>query len=307
MLNVPELKTKVISFMQRNGPSLPIAISKQINENMIFSGAVLSELVSNKKVMISNAKIGSSPVYYLPGQEYKLSQTLYPYMREIHKKAHDLIRKNVVLRDKELEPWQRVALRELKDFAVMLTLYDGDIFWRWYLTSDGEAEKLIKTHLGIKEEEPEKAEPETKEIEEKLEIVPQPAPQPKKVEKPSVKPSIKTDMPKKYEPREKQQIIKKQFDLGILTNFFNEKRIEVTDQKQIDKKEVNFRGEIDSNLGLIKIFIKFKDKKKISDSDLITAHNESMKLPLYFISTGDLTKKAQKYIEENFLLFEKLK
>ena len=32
MLNVPELKTKVISFMQRNGPSLPIAISKQIEE-----------------------------------------------------------------------------------------------------------------------------------------------------------------------------------------------------------------------------------------------------------------------------------
>ena len=78
--NVPELKTKILSFIQRNGPSLPIHISKQINENMKFAGAVLSELISNKKVLISNAKVGGSPVYYLPGQENKLSQVLYPHL-----------------------------------------------------------------------------------------------------------------------------------------------------------------------------------------------------------------------------------
>ena len=70
---------------------------------------------------------------------------------------------------------------------------------------------------------------------------------------------------------------------------------------------MNFKGETSSNLGSMKIFIKFKDKKRVSDSDFITAHNEAGKLPLYFISPGNLTKKAQKYIDENFLIFEKLK
>jgi len=285
MPNIPELKTKIISIIQRNGPSLPVQISKQINENIMFSGAVLSELVSNKKILISNAKIGSSPVYYLPGQEYKLSQVLYPHLKDIYKKAHDLVRKKVILRDKELEPWQRVALRESKDFAIMLNVTNGDIFWKWHLVSDQQAEELIKKYLGIKEKKPEPK----KEIE-------LPKQEPKKI-----------SVSRKPEQKEKQQILKKQLDPGILTEFFNEKQITISNQNQITKKEINFKGEMPSRLGLMKIFIKFKDKKRISDSDLITAHNESKRLLLYFISTGDLTKKAQKYIEENFLIFEKFK
>ena len=199
------------------------------------------------------------------------------------------------MKDNELEPWQRVALRELKDFAVMLNLTSGEIFWKWYLTSDSEAESIIKKILGIVEEkkiEPEKAEPEIKEPEIKEhedKIEPQKL---KKVEKPK---------------KEKQEVLKKEIDLGELENFFNEKKINITDKFQVNKKEINFKGEMNSDLGLVKIFIKFKDKKKISDSDLITAHNESKKLPLYFVSSGDLTKKAQNYVEENFLIFEKLK
>lgn len=302
MPNVPELKAKVISILQRNGPSLPVKISKGIEENMIFAGAVLSELASNKKVLISNAKIGNSPVYYLPGQEYRLSQVLYPYLKDIYKKAHDLIKRKIILRDKELEPWQRASLRESKDFAVMLNVTNGDIFWKWYMTSNQEAEILIKKHLGIKEEpkeeipQPIKQEPVKQEVE-----IPKPIKE--EIELPQPKPPSK-DIEK---PKEKQQILKKELDLGILTDHFSEKEITISNQEQISKKEINFNGEMNSKLGLMKMFIKFKDKKRVSDSDLITAHNEAKKLPLYFLSTGNLTKKAQKYIEDNFLLFEKLK
>ena len=290
MPDIPELKSKVISILQRNGPSLPVKISKGIEENIIFAGAVLSELASNKKVLISSAKIGGSPVYYLPGQEPSLSKVLYPYLKDVYKKVHDLLRQKIILRDKELEPWQRAALRESKDFAVMLNLTSGEIFWRWYLNSDKEAEPLIKKYLGI--EEPK---------EEKLEV-------PKELELPKERLEIPKEIPKPKAPKvEEQQILKKELDLGLLENFFNEKQITILDNEQISKKEVNFKGEMQSRLGLMKIYIKFKDKKRISDSDLITAHNESKRFPLYFISPGNLTKKAQKYIEDNFLLFEKLK
>lgn len=294
MPNIPELKSKILSFIQRNGPSIPIQISKQINENMIFTGAVLSELASTKKIFISSAKIGSSPVYYLPGQEYRLSQVLYPYLKDVYKRVHDLLKEKIILKDNELEPWQRVALRESKDFAVMLNLMDGNIFWKWHLISDNDAEIMIRKHLGIseKKEEPEDYPDDKNAVEDKVQEITGIKPRERFTEK---------------KAGERQQLLKKEIDLGSLENFFNEKQISILDRKQLDRKEANFMGEIGSGIGTMKVFIKFKDKKKISDSDLITAHNESGKMPLYFISSGDLTKKAQKYMEENFLVFEKFK
>ena len=332
MPNVPELKSKIISIIQRNGPSIPVHISKQINENMIFTGAVLSELISNKKLMISTAKIGGSPVYYLPGQEYKLSQVLYSYLKDVYKKVHDLLRKNVILRDKELEPWQRVALRELKDFAVMLTLHDGDIFWKWYLTSDQEAESLIKKYLGIEEKKEDVQEEKIKEkpldsfekkivpglkaTEHDLEKVDETVEritgiksevkkeQFRKKERPVV--ARVAEKPEEAKTKEKQQLLSQPY-MEKLIGFLDQKNITISEKKLMDKKEISLVGDMSSDIGSIKLFIKFKDKKKISDSDLITAHNESKTLPLYFVSTGDLTKKAQKYIENNFLVFEKFK
>src|SRR3989344_276350 len=318
--NIPELKNKIISFIQRNGPSIPVHISKQINENMIFTGAVLSELASNKKLLISSAKIGGSPVYYLSGQEYKLSQVLYPYLKDVYKRVHDLLKQKIILRDRELEPWQRVALRESKDFAIMLSLADGEIFWKWYLTSDNEAEILIKKDLGLIVEEKKEIPKEEirekpldsflKKVEEAVEKITGMKPE---VLTEQIKPNVRhvkvkheIEKPKEIEIKEKQQLLK-QLDLGALTEFLNQKNISISEQKLIDKKEITLIGEVSSDIGLMKIFVKFKDKKKISDSDLITAHHEAGKLPLYFISSGDLSKKAENYIINNFLIFEKLK
>ena len=333
MPNIPEIKSKILSFIQKNGPSIPVHISKEIRENMIFTGAVLSELISNKKLLVSNAKIGSSPVYYLAGQEYKLSQVLHSHLKDVYKKAHDLLKENIILKDSELEPWQRVALRELRDFAVMLTTHDGNIFWKWYLTSDEAAELLIKKYLGlipeektIEKQENLKEKP-LEEFEKKAPEVPNINPTEKDVEKieeavekiTGIKPlprehkySTKRVLQKKSREEkpveeERQQTLPKELDFGELSNFFKNKKITILNQKQIGKKEFNFTGEMHSALGIMKVFVKFKDKKKISDSDFITAHNESGKMPLYFISHGEMTKKAEDYIRNNFLIYEKLK
>ena len=291
MPNIPELKSKILSFIQRNGPSIPVHISKEIRENMIFTGAVLSELISNKKLMVSTAKIGGSPVYYIQGQEYRLSQVLYPYLKDVYKKVYDLLKENVILKDKELEPWQRVALRELKDFAVMLMLQDGEIFWKWYLTPDDDAEVMIKKHIGFIDEpkgdsaghvndNPEQLKEKPLDaFEKKLPDIPSINPSEKdivKIEeavekitgmKPNPKERIKrTHIERKPKEDEKQQTLAKELDVGFLSQFFKNKRIMISSQKQISKKEISFTGEISSNIGLMKVFVKFKDKKKISDS-----------------------------------------
>jgi len=51
-----------------------------------------------------------------------------------------------------------------------------------------------------------------------------------------------------------------------------------------------------------------KDKNKINDADLSLAHNKSQlkKLPLMILTNGELTKQAKEYINNNYLIFEKI-
>lgn len=307
VVNIIELKSKIVNYIFHYGPVLPVQISKYINSNTLFAGAVLSELISNKKILVSHAKIGGSPVYYVHGQEYKLTM-LYKYLNEREREIYDLLNKNRVLKDSLLEPWQRVAIREIKDFAVMLKTKEEEIFWKWYQLPDKEVEPLILEFY--KKPEPEKIKKPIEEkkevkVEEKKEI------KPKEIE---VKPEIKIKIAK---PKEKKQIkekpIKKLLPIEDLDSriieFFNNKNIKVLEKNIIKKnKEIEFTANVPSEVGYIKFYIKFKDKKKISDSDLSIEHNKGQlkKLPLLFLTTGELTKKAKDYINNNYLVFEKI-
>jgi len=294
MPDILSLRNDILNYVAKNGPVLPVQISKQINNNIIFAGAVLSELVASKKVKISNSKIGGSPVYYISGQEYKLSM-LYPYLKDVHKKVYDLLKEKKILQDISVEPWQRVALREIPDFANMLRTRDNQIFWKWYLVSEDEAVLIIKEILGINEIKESAPEPKSEVKEEPMKEI---------IAEPEVKPEVKEEKPKQ------KKLVKPKRESVSLSDFFRFKSVEIIDEKIVKKgKELNYIGEISSDLGLMKVFIKYIDKKRISDADLISAHNEAQlkKLALYFISHGDLTKKARDYTRNNFLIYEKLK
>lgn len=146
-------KEKVVGIIRAKGPILPVQLVKEIGGNTMIAGAILSDLVKSRRVMISKAKIGSSPIYYVNGQEQKLS-ILYDSLHEKEKQAYDLLKKESVLKDTELASVERVALRQIKDFAVPLevNLPQGkEIFWRWYLLPKSQAEEKIKDMLGIKD------------------------------------------------------------------------------------------------------------------------------------------------------------
>jgi hypothetical protein len=142
-------KNNVIELVKTKGPVLPVHISKNIGTNILLASAILSELVSNKQVKITNTKIGSSPLYYFPGQEYKL-QSLYKHLNEKDRRAYDLLRSKKILRDKSLNPIERVSLREIKDFATQLNVSGKagqEIFWKWFLLSNDDATRIIKSAL----------------------------------------------------------------------------------------------------------------------------------------------------------------
>ena len=290
----PEVQGKIVNYVKINGPVLPVKISKEVDCNILFAGAILSELVRKQEILISSAKIGGSPVYYAKGQENKLSM-LSEYLNEKEKKAFELIREKKNLEDSKLNPWQRVAMREIKDFAIPFKDSEGKLFWRWYLSDETKSEVKSEPEK-IVEPVPEKLiKPEPKRVvKESIKKENQEVLEPVK-EKPKVEPKAK---PSKEDPFK-----------NSLFNYFSKKNVNILEEVVIRKKtDYEFIAEIPSDIGIVKFFIKVRGKKNISDADLSLAldKSSSQKLPLYFLSTGDLTKKAIKYMESNNLKFEKL-
>ena len=144
-----ESRDRILSYISARGPTLPVAIAKDVSTTILLASAMLSELSGTGKLKVSKLKIGSSPLYYLPGQEEKLenfSDSLIPRERE----AFELLRNTKVLRDNDLDPIMRICLKEIKDFAspLQVTLNGTkEIFWKWYSLQDYEVEKRIRALL----------------------------------------------------------------------------------------------------------------------------------------------------------------
>jgi len=283
-----ETNEKILAIVREKGPILPVQVSKKINDNILMTSARLSELLSNKQIKISYVKVGGSPLYYAPGQENKL-QDYSDNLVAKEKQAYDLLRANKILRDSFQEPALRVALRQIRDFAVPLQVnYNNkaEIFWRWYLADNKEAEVLIKQILSKKDEitkdittrDTEK----TKEDESK-----------KYLEKPKPKEEIK---------KEKKKIDQGYFSREI-NNFFNKNKINIIETTEIKKNiEINSIATLQTTIGEVKYFCKSKNKKKINESDLSTAliQAQSKGLPLLFLTTGKITKKSKEKLNTDF-------
>ncbi len=287
---VKDNKAEILDIIKREGPLIPAQLAKVINTNILFASAILSNLVDKKEVQISSLKKGGSPFYYLKGQENKL-ENLSEYLSGKEKEAFQLLKEKGVIRDKTAEPWQRVALRALKDFAVPLNVGisgEYEIFWKYYLEDNEKTKELIKNELGVSEK---KKETEEKEV---------PKKEPERAEKKPLKKEEKTQS-------SEGEIFEE------LNKYFNEKEIYVISQDVVRKnKEFNFVVDIPTTLGKLRYFVKAKTKKVINDKDIQLAWEEgnNNKLPVLFFTNGNLTKKAEKLLNDNVsgqFVFKKFK
>ena len=295
-----ETRDKILEVVKAKGPVLPVQISKEIGSNILMASAHLAELTASNRLKISTIKVGGSPLYYLPGQESML-QRYVTNMNDKEKRAFDLINQSKILRDSEQEPVIRVALREIKDFAFPLNVTHNnnkEIFWKWYLTPNEEAEQLIKERLQIME----------KPIERKIEKVQKQEIREKIEEKPieAIKKETKPKEIRKYKPRDKEDDF-----LKDVMKFFEKNNINVISSEIIKKSsEIDFIVEIPSVVGNLQYYCKARNKKKISDSDLSNAYvkGQLKRLPVLVLSPGDLSAKAQEMIgrELNNLTFKKV-
>jgi hypothetical protein len=142
---------QILEFIGSNGPSLPVAVAKEINSDTIIAGAYLSTLLSRKVIKVSYLKVGGSPLYFIKGHEAKL-QGFADKLNPVDRRTYELLKERKVLREKELEPIERVSLKQLRDFAVPLTVRmgsDTEVFWKWYLLPEDETAATIRKTLHI--------------------------------------------------------------------------------------------------------------------------------------------------------------
>src|SRR3989344_4516995 len=108
-------RDEIIKFIGVNGPVLPVQIAKQLNTNILFASAMLAELVERKSLKLTHFSVGGSPLYYLESQEALMDKRLSATLSGKEKEAYNLIKEKQVLREVDLQPWERVAIKSLKD------------------------------------------------------------------------------------------------------------------------------------------------------------------------------------------------
>ena len=313
-------RDKIIDFVKVKGPVLPIQISKLIGMDMVMASAHLAELTATKKMKISSIKVGGSPLYYLAGQESMLLKYT-SNLNEKEAKALELLKENKVLRDSEQAPVVRVALREIKDFAMPLNVKYSDtseIFWKWFLASDEEAGKIIKSKLDIFEKEDKiEVKEETKiQTESKKDVQQKEVPVEKKIEeKPieKVQQQLKETVEKPIEKRGRKpkEASKEDEFMKDIMKFFEKNKIIIISTEIVKKNsEIDIIIEIQSVVGNLQYYCKAKNKKRISDSDLSNAYvkGQFKKLPVIVLAPGELSTKALEMMKKelNNLTFKQV-
>lgn len=352
-----DYRDTIIRLIGMKGPVLPSHINRDLKRDLIFTGAMLSELVDSKKLKLTRLKVGGSPLYYLPGQEHRL-QYFTKNLHEKEQKAYELLRQNLVLADREQEPVIRAALREIKDFAVPLEVTANGVttlFWKWSLLPQAEAETLIKEKVSQPHVEPPLAQPSqpshilsspppsttlpptlsvvdaiqkhkemlmqqtstiqqlppapTSVPESLLTVAPVTPPTPlplkelvekKQKKKPAKEKSLVSEhelQKKLSEEIETPPVVEPTDDdfYAAVKKYFNKNNI-VIKKLSIQRKNSELEAEISvpSSIGTLDFYCKAKNKMRCSDGDISTVFLEGQrrKLPILFLTTGEITKKA---------------
>ncbi len=340
-------KERIISLIKMKGPSLPVQVAKGIGVAPLFAGAFLSELYNEKRVRMSGMRVGSSPLYFLEGQDAML-ENFVEHLNIREREAFFLLKKSGVLEEDALTPVIRVALRAIKDFAipVKVRFKEGDkIFWRYFLLNEDEARRKIQRALSpeVIEKKIEVREAEKLEVREEIKpidvhvsaasssvgiarqdvVADKSAIQPdKKIGEDEEKRKDvieKAEVKEKVREKTKKKSFKKEGKIKVVENVFPRKIREYLSAKDMEiletllEKKREFVGKVrlDMQFGKQEFYLVAKEKKSISDNDLAIAlqNAQTMRMPVLVVSNGALNKKAQDYLKEwrNLIKFEKVK
>ena len=302
--NIP--KEKILDVVKQ-GPTYPSKISKIVGGDTMIVGAILSTLISTGDVKVSTLKIGGSPLYYIPNQESKLEEFIN-YLNEKDQKTTKLLKEKQVLKDSEQDPLVRVSLRTIKDFAKSFELESSgqkEIFWRYYLIDKDEAIHVAKSLLKEKIVEAREEHILTSDISTVKEHITKKT---EDINREEMLEKIKEPKELREHKEAKEQKESKIDFLEVVRKHILSKNLDIISKEKIKKSEYDFVLKNHDNNEYI--YCKAKDKKSLNEGDLASAFvfAQSKKMPCLFITTGNLTKKAESMIHKEFvgLMLEKV-
>lgn len=294
-----QLKERMVSFLRMRGPSLPVHIAKDAGLSILFTSAFLSELVSEKRIKISNMRVGSSPIYFIPNH-YNMLERYSEYLKSKEKEAYEILKERKFLKDHEQDPAIRVALRSIKDFAIAFNKND-EIIWRYFIIP--ESEFLSETKKV--EEVPQKKEEQiivleklqekpmvTEIIVEKEEVPIQTIKKENKKVQKKVS-TIKKTLPKVKEKKSSAPNKEDKF-FNRVKEHLNKTSIEIIDLIDVKKDRFVLKVKVKNSE---KILVAF-NKKKLDEKDIIEASiiSEEQKIPYIILTLGETSKKTKSFI-----------
>lgn len=265
--NTIPTKERILAILRRRGPSLPVHVAREMEMSMLFASAFLSELLSEKKIKISFMRVGSSPLYFIAGQEVSLKK-FSQYLGRKEKEAYSLLENKKFLKDTEQEPAIRVALRSMKDFAIPFKKSE-EIYWKFFTESEDNLKILEKPKIQkIIEKKQEKG----------LQIFEKPI---NKKEKPVKKKTISKKTNEKFFEKVKE--------------FLSSKSIEITDIINFNKGELILKVLVNNKPEILIAY----NKKRINETDIVKAHQKASELNLHYIviSLAEPAKKLKTFLE----------
>lgn len=294
---MPDYREQIISMAQSK-PLLPSDVAKALNTNLLMASAMLSELSASKKLKASKLKVGSSPLYFLADKEAQL-ENYASSLNEKDRKTVEILKNASVLRDSAQDPLTRVSLRQIADFSKPVEVTnDGqkELFWKWYLLPDADAEKLIRQIIEPKEIKKEI-------VQEIVQETTQPAPviQPASLQSPTT-PSEKS-ITQSITQQEKSKSLKspKTNFFSKISSFFEINKIKILETTELKKSaEYDFIIEIPSPVGSLTYYCKARSKKKITDADIsnVFVQGQLKKLPVLLLAEGELNKQAKELMAQ---------
>lgn len=312
-IDVNEIKKKILLFLDQNGPNIPIPIAKHVNLQPMFASAILSELLNEKRIKTSSIKIGSSPLYMIPGQEHKL-ENFADNLTGVEKETFLKLKDNKFLDDVSQEPRMRVAMRSLKDFAIPIQI-GGKLYWKYFTLPSEKLKELLRDEGEVaigervvgqqiwedikKEIKPESKEETAIKHEKIVQVISAEAEKTfsKEVEKNEEEVALK--QPKADEetiiqqkPNKIKKLTEKDIFLEQTKRILQSKNIELIEVIQYDKQQVVAKARVKVDKTCILFFM---DKKRPDEKDLQKAYKKSLeyKLPYYIITHSEPPKKIK--------------
>lgn len=279
-----EIKNNILSVIRTKGPGLPVQIAREIGSNPLFVSAFLSELVAEKKLILSRMRVGNSPLYMIPGQESQLER-FSEHLNSKEREALGLLKERKFLKDSEQEPSIRVALRSIRDFAKPFKIND-DIFWRHSSVKESEFSQKSKKE----------SEQESKSEEKNLGIFDES----EKNKEEIIEEKIEESKP--IEVKERKKVKKKKSTKGS-TKTKKEKFFDKV-KEYLDKQDIRLKDIVSFGRGRISLIVEIDNKetflmaynkKRVNETDIGRASKGAKKcnLPYIVLSKGGPLKRIE--------------